>query len=149
MRLGLLNVFMFLLFGIFYSQNKQQPMMDCICYTSKDSTLSKPYYNPTHSLIIKSENSKVFSISDGIVSKIIKNDDLYTIIIRNNDLFYIYSNLASIPKNIKIDKYISKSKWLGNGSLSESNYSIELQIYEKTNILQDILKYVKCAKSRL
>lgn len=147
MRLRLLNFFLFLLFGIFNSQNKQQAMKDCLCYTSADSTLSKPYYNPTHSLIIKSKNPKVFSLSDGRVSKIIKNDDLYSIIIRSDNLFYIYSNLASIPKSIKIDKYISKSKRLGDGSLLENNYSIELQIYNNTNILPDIKKYIKCLKA--
>lgn len=146
MRLRLLKVFLFLLFGIFYSQNKQQPMKDCICYTSTDSNLSKPYYNPTHSLIIKSKNSKVFSLSGGRVAKIIKDDNSYTIIIQSDNLFYIYSNLASIPKSIKIDKYVKKSEWLGNGSLLGNNYSLELQIYNKTNAIPDIKKYIKCAE---
>lgn len=147
MQLRLFKVFLFLLSGIFYSQSKQQPMKDCICYTNADSTLSKPYYNPAHSLVIKSKKPKVFSLLGGRVSKIIKDNNLYTIIIQSNNLFYIYSNLAFIPKKIKMDKYIRKNKWLGNGSLLKNNYSIELQIYNKTNILSDIKKYVKCTEA--
>lgn len=147
MGLRLAKIFIFLLAGFFYSQQKQQPMKDCFYYANTDSIIVRPYYNPSHSLIISSKNPKVFSLSEGIVSKIFTNDNSYTIIVRSKNLFYIYSNLASIHKSIKVDKYISRKRWLGNGSLLENAYSIELQIYDKTNILPDIKKYIKCEEA--
>jgi len=144
MQLKLLICSFLFLISLFYSQKKQQPMKDCFCYTVINSTFSKRYYNPSYSLFIKSKNPKVFSVTDGIVSKIIKNGDLYSLIIKNENLFYIYSNISSIPKSIIIGKFINKKNIIGKGGLSGNNYSIELQMYNKTDLITNVQEYVQC-----
>ncbi|MGH1517972.1 hypothetical protein [Chryseobacterium sp. JK1] len=146
MQLKLFICFFFLLIGLFNSQKKQQPMKDCLCYTVIDSTFSKPYYNPSNSLFIKSKKPSVFSVSNGIVSKIIRNGDLYSLIIKNENLFYIYSNIVSIPKSIIVGKYIKKRNLIGKGNLLTNEYSIELQIYNKTDLLSNVQEYIQCKK---
>lgn len=136
-----------LFFFLFCSLNAQrvEPMRDCFCDTHSSSNTIRKYYNPNYSLSVSSKNSKVFSLSDGIVSKIIKNGNSNSIIIKSDSLFFIYSNIVNIPKKIALQQLIKKKEIIGKGNGSNKNYSIEIQIYKGIELLPDITEYIKCS----
>lgn len=138
-----MKIFLVFQIGIFYSQ-KIRPMMDCSYTSLIKSPLSKHYYNPDYSLSIESKYPEVFSLSNGKISKIMNDDNTYTIIIRTDDMFFVYSNLKFVPENLTVGQSIDKRNIIGGGSFLNDYYSIKIQIYKGINSVFNIEKYIKC-----
>lgn len=135
----------FLLFsiGLLYSQ-ENMPMIDCTCSSIKEPVSSKHYYNPNYSYFIESPYPDVISLSNGKVSKIIKDYNSYTIIIKKNDISFVYSGIAYVDEKVVIDGVIDRNNVIGKGILLNNLYTMEIQIYKGVDLLSDIRKYVKC-----
>jgi hypothetical protein len=143
MYLRLIKSLLLFSIGLLYPQ-KQMPMNDCTCFTVKEPVSSKHYYHPNYAYSVASQHPNVISVSNGKVSRVIKNNDSYTVIIKKGDLFFVYSGMAYVDEKVFVDSMIDRNNVIGKGILLNNHYTIEIQIYKGIDLLPDVRKYIKC-----
>ena len=95
-----------------------------------DSTLFYDYieYKNNINYVTNYSFDGVYNLNNGIVTKIIKNDNqTYTIFIKGEDDFlYVYYDLSSI--DYRIYEYIKKGEIIGKTNKTNNAYNLRIQI---------------------
>jgi len=145
-----------IIFSLFFALGNSQISSnvlsnDCFYFIPKERAPFDPS-QPSHEIEIHLSNDPyVYSISDGMVVRILKISwEKYVIIVRSENLFFVYSDINIIPEDIAEKMKINEGEKIGilkKEDNEDDYYNFGFQVFDKTTLdFIDPQNFTKCQK---